>query len=45
MSAPEPGSLAPAFELPAEDGTPLSSTDLTGGPYVLWFYPKASTPG
>jgi peroxiredoxin Q/BCP len=33
------------FELDAHDGTSVSSTDLAGRPYLLFFYPKASTPG
>jgi len=33
------------FELEAQDGTTVSSTDLEGRPFLLFFYPKASTPG
>ena len=33
------------FELEAHDGTTVSSSDLEGRPYLLFFYPKASTPG
>jgi len=33
------------FELEAEDGTVVSSADLEGRPFLLFFYPKASTPG
>ena len=33
------------FELEAHDGTTVSSSDLTGRSYLLFFYPKASTPG
>jgi cytochrome oxidase Cu insertion factor (SCO1/SenC/PrrC family) len=33
------------FELPAHDGSTVSSTDLMGHPYLLFFYPKADTPG
>jgi cytochrome oxidase Cu insertion factor (SCO1/SenC/PrrC family) len=33
------------FELEAEDGTGVSSADLEGRPFLLFFYPKASTPG
>jgi len=33
------------FELGAHDGTTVSSTDLEGRPFLLFFYPKASTPG
>jgi cytochrome oxidase Cu insertion factor (SCO1/SenC/PrrC family) len=35
----------PAFELPAHDGTTVSSADLEGNPYLLFFYPKADTGG
>jgi cytochrome oxidase Cu insertion factor (SCO1/SenC/PrrC family) len=33
------------FELPAHDGTTVSSKDLEGRPYLLFFYPKANTGG
>ena len=33
------------FELEAHDGTRVSSGDLEGSPYLLFFYPKADTPG
>jgi cytochrome oxidase Cu insertion factor (SCO1/SenC/PrrC family) len=33
------------FELEAHNGTLISSTELQGRPYLLFFYPKASTPG
>ena len=33
------------FELPAHDGSTVKSTDLMGHPYLLFFYPKADTPG
>lgn len=33
------------FTLQAHDGTTVSSTDLHGRPFLLFFYPKASTPG
>lgn len=41
----EPGQPFPAFELPAHDGTTVSSADLEGTPYLLFFYPKADTGG
>jgi len=34
-----------AFELAAHDGSTVDSTDLDGRPFLLFFYPKASTPG
>jgi len=33
------------FELEAHDGTTVSSADLEGRPFLLYFYPKADTPG
>ena len=41
----EPGMPFPAFELPAHDGTTVSSADLEGTPYLLFFYPKADPGG
>jgi len=41
----EPGMPFPAFELPAHDGTTVSSADLEENPYLLFFYPKADTGG
>ena len=41
----EAGSEAPAFEMPASGGRRVSSAALQGKPYVLYFYPKADTPG
>ena len=41
----EPGMPFPAFDLPAHDGTTVSSADLEGNPYLLFFYPKADTGG
>ena len=36
---------APDFELPDHDGTPVRLSELRGRPVVLYFYPKANTPG
>jgi len=41
----EPGSKAPAFTLPADDGSKVKLADLLGSPVVLYFYPKDDTPG
>ena len=41
----EPGQLAPDFELPNQDGEPVRLSSLQGRPVVLYFYPKADTPG
>lgn len=40
------GERAPDFELSGDDGSPVRLTDvLAKGPVVLFFYPKAMTPG
>jgi len=44
-AGPGPGDPAPAFSLPASGGRTASSASLKGRPYVLYFYPKADTPG
>ena len=42
----KPGDTAPTFELPSDDGTTIRLSDeLAQGPVVLFFYPKAMTPG
>jgi len=41
----ESGTLAPDFELPDQDGNPVRLSDLRGTEVVLYFYPKADTPG
>jgi peroxiredoxin Q/BCP len=41
----EPGDEAPDFELPDQDGRMVKLSDLRGTPVVVYFYPKASTPG
>lgn len=38
------GKKVPAFSLPTADGT-VSSAELKGKPFVLYFYPKDDTPG
>ncbi len=45
MSELQVGDKAPAFSMPASGGRTASSADLTGKPYLLYFYPKADTPG
>lgn len=49
-TAPAAGLLAvgdafPAWQLPDQSGAAVRSQDLAGKTYLLWFYPKASTPG
>jgi peroxiredoxin Q/BCP len=39
------GTAAPAFTLDDQDGKPVSLADFRGGWVVLWWYPKADTPG
>lgn len=41
----QPGDRAPDFTLPASGGRTVSSAGLSGKPYLLYFYPKADTPG
>jgi len=40
-----PGSQAPDFTLPDQDGRLVSLVGLRGHWVLLWWYPKASTPG
>ena len=41
----DPGTTAPDFTLPDQDGNPVSLADLRGQTIVLYFYPRADTPG
>jgi peroxiredoxin Q/BCP len=41
----ENGKKAPDFTLPDQDGEKVSLKKLRGEPVVLYFYPKADTPG
>jgi peroxiredoxin Q/BCP len=41
----ETGSIAPEFALTADDGATVSLSDFRGKKVVLYFYPKADTPG
>ena len=41
----ETGAEAPDFTLPDQDGNDVTLSDLRGKPVVLYFYPKANTPG
>jgi peroxiredoxin Q/BCP len=40
-----PGDAAPDFTLPDQQGNPVTLSALRGTPVVLYFYPKADTPG
>ena len=42
---PRPGDQAPDFAMPASGGRSVSLGALKGRPFLLYFYPKADTPG
>jgi len=39
------GDIAPDFKLPSHDGRTVQLSGLRGQSVILWFYPKADTPG
>lgn len=41
----QPGDVAPDFTLTAHDGREVTLSDLRGKRVILYFYPKADTPG
>ena len=41
----EEGEKAPEFRLPADDGKQVALSDFRGKNVVLFFFPKALTPG
>ena len=41
----KPGDPAPDFDVKDHRGNRVKLTDYRGKKVVLWFYPKASTPG
>ncbi|MDC1122392.1 peroxiredoxin [Nitrospinaceae bacterium] len=41
----QPGTEAPAFSVNDHNGNSISLKDYLGKKIVLWFYPKADTPG
>lgn len=41
----EAGAAFPDFSLPDQEGNPVSLSDLKGHKAVIYFYPKADTPG
>jgi peroxiredoxin Q/BCP len=45
MAIPAPGTPAPDFELPDQSGSQIRLSELRGRRVVLFFYPKADTPG
>ena len=40
-----PGSVAPSFALADQDNRVVRLSDFRGQRVVLWFYPKADSPG
>ena len=45
MPLPEPGELAPDFELLSDADQPIKLSDFRGRYVVLYLYPRADTPG
>ena len=45
MALLQEAELAPDFSLPNQDGTTTTLSALRGRNVVLWWYPKADTPG
>ena len=45
MSLIEAGAAAPAFAMTNQDGKTVSLDAFAGRYVLLWWYPKASTPG
>jgi thioredoxin-dependent peroxiredoxin len=41
----KPGDPAPDFTLPDQQGNPVALSDFSGKPVVVYFYPRADTPG
>ena len=39
------GDTAPDFTLPDQEGEDVTLSELRGGPVVVYFYPRANTPG
>jgi thioredoxin-dependent peroxiredoxin len=39
------GDKAPEFTLPSDSGKEVGLRDFAGNPLVLYFFPKADTPG
>ncbi len=45
MAELKEGAKAPAIELPADDGSTFKLSSVKGKTVILYFYPKADTPG
>ena len=41
----QPGDLVEDFTLPDQDGNPITLSQFKGSPVILFFYPRADTPG
>lgn len=41
----QPGEIAPDFKVRSHEGKEFRLSDYRGRTVVLWFYPKADTPG
>ncbi len=41
----QPGTTAPDFSVPDQDGNTVNLADQRGSWVLVWWYPKASTPG
>lgn len=39
------GEAAPGFSIPNQDGKTVSLSQLRGKTVLIWWYPKADTPG
>ena len=39
------GDKAPGFSLPSDSGKPIKLSDYKGNTLILYFFPKADTPG
>lgn len=45
MTLISPGAPAPDFSLPSHDGAVVKKDDFAGRYVLMWWYPKADTPG
>ena len=45
MNPLKAGDIAPKFSLPDQDGEEVNLTDFQGQRVLVYFYPKAMTPG
>ena len=45
MPMPQEGEVAPALEIPSHEGKTVRLADFRGRKVVVFFYPRAATPG